>query len=47
VGTIVGIGAAAGVAAHAITTNIRKRKLISDRIDRSVKDGDEASGGKD
>jgi len=47
IGTVIGVGAAVGVAAHAISTNIRKRKLISDRKDRSVKDTDEASGGKD
>jgi len=50
IGTVVGIGAAVGVAAHAVTTNIRKRKLISDRIERSVKDTDDdagAEGGKD
>jgi hydrogenase small subunit len=28
IGTVVGIGAAVGVAAHAISTNLRKRKLI-------------------
>ena len=50
IGTIVGVGAAVGVAAHAVTTNIRKRKLISDRIDRSVTDSEPeggAKGGKD
>ncbi|UCF37699.1 MAG: hydrogenase small subunit [Acidobacteriota bacterium] len=36
IGAVLGIGAAAGVAAHAISTNIRKRKLIKDRIDKSV-----------
>jgi hydrogenase small subunit len=38
IGTVVGIGAAVGVAAHAVSTNIRKRKLIGDRVERSVKD---------
>jgi len=38
IGTVVGIGAAVGVAAHAVTTNIRKRRLIEDRISSSVKD---------
>ncbi len=36
VGTAVGIAAAAGVAAHAITTNIRKRKLIDETMDESA-----------
>ena len=43
----VGVGAAVGVAAHAVSTNIRKRKLIQGRIDRSVKDVDTPKGGKD
>jgi hydrogenase small subunit len=38
VGAVVGIGAAVGIAAHAVSTNLRKQKLIRDRIDRSVKD---------
>ncbi len=36
VGLVVGIGAAAGVAAHAITTNIRKRSLISETMSESA-----------
>jgi hydrogenase small subunit len=40
IGTYIGVGAAVGVAAHAITTNVRKRKLISERKDSSVKDAD-------
>ncbi len=36
IGTIVGIGAAAGVTAHAVVTNIRKRKLINEHIEESV-----------
>lgn len=36
IGTAVGIGAVAGVAAHAITTNIRKRKLIKETKEESV-----------
>ena len=49
IGAIVGIGTAVGVAAHAVTTNVRKRKLIGDRIQRSVKatePDDEKPGGK-
>jgi hydrogenase small subunit len=38
VGTIVGVGAIAGVAAHAISTNIRKRRLIAEHIEESVKE---------
>jgi hydrogenase small subunit len=47
IGTVVGVGAAVGVAAHAISTNIRKRKLISERIDDSAKDTGKPAGGKD
>ena len=47
IGTVIAVGAAAGVAAHAISTNIRKRKLISDRIDDSAKDTGKPAGGKD
>lgn len=36
IGTIVGVAAAAGVAGHAISTNIRKRKLIKEAMDESV-----------
>ena len=36
IGTAVGIAAAAGVTAHAITTNIRKRKLIKETKEESV-----------
>ncbi len=36
IGTVVGVGALAGVAAHAITTNIRKRKLINKHIEESA-----------
>jgi len=45
VGAVVGVGAAVGVAAHAVTTNIRKRKLIQQRVDRSLKDVDQPGGG--
>lgn len=38
IGTAVGVAAVAGVAAHAITTNIRKRKLIKEHIGESVKE---------
>ncbi|UCF67733.1 MAG: hydrogenase small subunit [Acidobacteriota bacterium] len=40
IGTAIGVAAVAGVAAHAISTNIRKRKLIADRIERSAKEKD-------
>ena len=36
IGTAVGVAAAVGVTAHAITTNIRKRKLISEHKDESA-----------
>jgi hydrogenase small subunit len=36
IGTAVGIAAAIGVGAHAITTNIRKRKLVKLHIDESA-----------
>ncbi|OPX31921.1 [Ni/Fe] hydrogenase small subunit [candidate division KSB1 bacterium 4484_188] len=38
IGAIVGVGTVAGIAAHAISTNIRKRKLIKEEIEHSVKD---------
>jgi hydrogenase small subunit len=38
IGTAVGVAAVAGVAAHAVSTNVRKRKLIQQRIDKSVKE---------
>ena len=43
IGVAVAVGAAAGVAAHAIATNVRRRGAIADRIQRSAKDdgGDE------
>ncbi|MBN2365891.1 MAG: [Ni/Fe] hydrogenase small subunit [Calditrichaeota bacterium] len=44
IGTIVGIGTLAGVAAHAISTNIRKRRLIQEVIDTSAKEEKESSG---
>lgn len=46
VGTAVGLAAAAGVAAHAVVTNIRKRKLISSHVKESVDLGDTPTGGK-
>lgn len=36
IGTAVGIAAAVGVAAHALTTNLRKRKLIQENVEESV-----------
>jgi hydrogenase small subunit len=47
IGTVIGVGAAAGIAAHAVSTNIRKRKLIKDRVNSSVRDADSAGGGED
>lgn len=44
IGTIVGVAAAAGVTAHAISTNIRKRKLISEVMDESVEEGEDKGG---
>ena len=38
IGTVLGIGTAAGIAAHAITTNIRKRRIIKEEMEHSVKD---------
>jgi hydrogenase small subunit len=38
IGTILGTATVAGIAAHAISTNIRKRKLIQKEIEQSVKD---------
>ncbi len=47
IGTVVGIGAAAGVAAHAITTNIRKRKLIKDNKEESTKENHQTEEGEE
>ena len=47
IGTVVAIGAAAGVAAHAITTNIRKRKLINSLKEESVKNHKKTEGGEE
>jgi hydrogenase small subunit len=47
VGVVVGTATVAGIAAHAITTNIRKHKVISDAIENSqapVKDGQDKGG---
>ena len=48
IGTALGVGAVVGVTAHAITTNIRKRKLISQRVEKSVTDAEpKEDGGND
>jgi hydrogenase small subunit len=47
IGTIAGVAALAGVAAHAVTTNIRKKKLIKERMDESVNGSDSEKGGGD
>jgi hydrogenase small subunit len=46
VGVVLGAATAAGIAAHAIVTNIRKRKIIQEGIQSSEKPGDEGNGGK-
>ena len=47
VGTVVGVATVAGMAAHAISTNIRKRRQISARVRDSVHDAQTKAGGKD
>lgn len=47
IGTIVGVAAAAGVTAHAITTNIRKKRLIEEHKGESVNNTDIKKGGDD
>jgi hydrogenase small subunit len=44
VGTVVGIGAAVGVAAHAISTNIRKRQVVGEHKAESVVQGGPKAG---
>ena len=44
IGAAVGVATAVGVAAHAISTNIRKRKLIDQAIDESVTKKDDKGG---
>ena len=51
IGTVIGVATLAGIAAHAIGTNIRKRKLIKEEIEHSVTDeeikpADEQEGGE-
>jgi hydrogenase small subunit len=45
IGTVIGIGAAAGVAAHAISTNIRKRQIIGEHGDKKGSDPESKQGG--
>jgi hydrogenase small subunit len=47
VGAVVGIGAVAGMAAHAVSTNIRKRKLIAERKTISADRGERKGGGNE
>ena len=47
VGTVVGVAAAAGVTAHAISTNIRKRKLIKELKEDSVNHEKTSEGGEE
>jgi hydrogenase small subunit len=44
VGLVVGTGTLVGVAAHAISTNIRKRKLIHEEIESSRSTSDTKKG---
>lgn len=46
IGVAVGAATAVGIAAHAITTNIRKRKLIREGIDESAAETKIEEGGK-
>jgi hydrogenase small subunit len=46
IGTAIGAVTVAGMAAHAISTNIRKRKLISDRIDAGRAAREEITAGE-
>ena len=46
IGTVVGVATAAGIAAHAVSTNVRKRSQIQTRVDSSEHDAKKA-GGKD
>ncbi len=47
IGTVVGIAAAAGVTAHAVTTNIRKKKLIDENMNESIANSEtKAEGGE-
>jgi hydrogenase small subunit len=45
IGTVLGAATAAGVALHAVTTNIRKRKLIDETKKESMKDATVRKGG--
>jgi hydrogenase small subunit len=38
VGTVLGIGTAVGIGAHAVANNVRKRKIIKQEMEQSVKD---------
>jgi hydrogenase small subunit len=46
IGTVVGVGTAVGIAAHAVSTNIRKRKLIHEHVKESVEPKPETKGGE-
>ncbi len=45
VGVVVGAATAVGIAAHAITTNIRKRRVITEGIESSDQAGEKSEGG--
>jgi hydrogenase small subunit len=48
IGTVLGIGTVAGITAHAISTNIRKRKLIKEVIETSAQEeSKEQKGGEE
>jgi hydrogenase small subunit len=46
IGTVLGAVTVGGMAAHAISTNIRKRKLIKDKIEENNQKSDREEGGK-
>ena len=46
IGTVVGIGAVAGATVHAVSTNIRKKKLIQENMEESVNNTKEDKGGE-
>lgn len=46
IGTVLGIATVGGIAAHAISTNIRKRKQIKEEMEHSLKDEEINSAGE-
>jgi hydrogenase small subunit len=47
IGTVVGVGTAVGIAAHAVTTSIRKRKIIHEEIEDSAQTSDLSEEGEE